>query len=244
MKSVLLAFALLGSTVAQAARSIDIAIRNGVTELQLINPSNLTVNYNVICYKSTGGSATTLDVTGETLATNAKKTYTVATVDSGKCASNATPVATHTSVGGAKFHLCSGSTNYAGASALCGTGNSFCFPKATTACTDWSTFCTGSGYWLKSESPTEFKTFCGSYSAVTGGYGVVGTFCGSSGYARKSSSDVEFSNMHEESTSSSGFGAVCCEMTAEYASYCRVTITNSEPAARLISPDFRGGSAF
>lgn len=223
------------------AREVKISIPSTQTTLEISNPSAITVNYDITCFKS-DGSGNIISQTGETLAPNAKKSYTAAIADSGKCSGGATPAQSATDINGEAFYLCTGTNTFANADNACGDGNSFCMPSVNT-CGGFSTF-NGSTFWLKTDASSEFRVnSCGTFAAVTGGNSVIITdACTTFGEARPSSTAGTLFGTEERVTSQT-HGAVCCA-SPESASLCRVTINTTDSQAALSSPSFAGGAAF
>lgn len=221
------------------AREVNISLADNQTTLTLVNPSTVSVNYDIVCHKP-DGSGTLLSSAGNTLAPKAKVNHTASIPDSGKCAGNANPTQTMTDSSGKSFYFCSGANSYANANSACGTGNSFCFPDVS----GWTGTCSCSTFWLKNDGTAEFMPSCGSYGAVTAGSQIgVGNFTGGSARKNSSVSPCAYFGYAAEYVDSTTRGSVCCSAPVG-ASVCKITINTTNSAAHLSSPSFLGGAAF
>ncbi|MGE0631968.1 MAG: hypothetical protein AB7O96_06145 [Pseudobdellovibrionaceae bacterium] len=222
----------------EAARTVKLILPVGSSSVRLVNPSTISVNYDVSCFDMSGTSLSSS--TNQTLASKASTTIQAGTIDSGKCAASATPDHSDNDATGKKYYLCggnfgSGSVNYANAASACGTGQEFCYPRPT-ANSSVTSAC--GAYWLKYEAG--IKSGCGSYTAIAS--------------TDKPSMDDYWASeitLNNGTTSwiggvsdgTSNKGAACCEASV-LAGYCSVTINTSEAAAFLASPLFKGGAPF
>lgn len=230
------------------ARSVDIAVKKGQTELTLSNPSTVPVSYDAVCH-SADGTGTVLNATGQTLAPNAKVDLTVATVDTGKCAGNVNPNYTWIDSNGKNVYSCSGSVQYSNAASLCGTGQSFCMPlhqQGVTGCSSYIYSSVGAA-WVKSDDANVYYTTSCSWNHDITTNAVAFNPSGCTNYfARHTSvaSTAEYYYGMDVVPKSNTNGAVCCEGSGDYSSYCRITINNSDTEGRLLSPSFKNGAAF
>lgn len=223
------------------AREVSIALETTQTSLILVNPSTVTVTYNIICHKS-DGSGTTVNLTGQTLAPNVRTTHSVSTPDSELCNSGAAPAYTTVDASSKKIYYCSGSNTYANANNACGAGNSFCFPNVSTVVSSG----TGTNFWIKNEGDIQYQPMCGSYGAPSAGEQVIVGNGSYFGIVKKSSAVTApcsyFANANTQPDSNVA-GSVCCS-SPEPGSVCKITISGSNTNAFLSSPSFLGGAAF
>ena len=224
-----------------AARTVKIALGAKQTELVLSNPSSMAVNYDITCY-SQDGSQQIINLTSQSVAPNAKDKHTVEIADSGKCSGGVSPYSSFTDANGAAYYFCNNTTaTYANANNVCGTGNTFCFPKLN--CGHYGD-CTANTFWLKNDGTVQFKAACSSFTSVTSGFQVVIKGNVFSNQAKNSqSTSCAFYYRVEEKAVGETHGAVCCADPVP-GSLCKVTINSTDPNAYLSSPSFKGGSAF
>lgn len=245
-------FALLGclllvASIAEAARTIRIVSRK--EGIQLTNPSTVSVNYDVTCYKA-DGSVTSASA-GQTLSPNASVNH-----GTGKTLSDFTPLSNAcTSNGPTSFGLtggmsavgCNTSNTYADAALACSDGLEVCnyVPHNYINCGAVST----SMYWVR-PPVTGTVTFSNSacswanttFDSTTDGL-VMGEYCSSVGNSYCSiNGGSNYSSYCGAQPKTATIGTLCCPKTAS--SYCKVTINTADANAFLASPHFKGGAPF
>ena len=229
------------STGNSEAREVPIHLKSDQTALVLSNPSSMTVNYNITCYKA-DGSGTVLALTNQNLAVNSRVSHSVTIADSGTCASGATPASSGSDINGKAYYMCTGSNTYANANNACGTGNSFCFPETSYGVSG----CSGTGFWLKNDGSAQYApNSCSAFGSFTAGKQAVFDAPSAIGRARKSASVSACSLFYnvDEQTTSSTFGSACCASPVS-GSLCKITINTTNVNAHLASDSFMGGAPF
>ncbi len=234
---------------AQAAsdRSVSIAAENG--KITLINGSTVAVSYTAECYDRTTGNNILTGASNVTLAPKGDISYEA----SGACAGGATPAYKSPQ----NIVACSGSANYAGASALCGTASNLCtiadlITRGVSSLSGYPTY-----YWFSAGAGvnplyTTWDNWGKSSPYPTSGGGKnyqprsetknVNYRCNTTNSVGTGGSGIGNCNPSDVNISASG--ALCCPTNNGFKS-CKVTILSSTPAAgHLQSPQFKGGASF
>lgn len=237
------------STTAMAGRTIRIvSTKQGIN---LTNPSAIAVNYDVVCHSASG--STIVSVTNQSLSPNASTSHGV-----GKAIADFSPYSSACVANNAQTSYmyptwnvvpCPGSATYDNASALCADGLEMCEwqPPAYQSCGY-----TGNYYWMK--PPTgQTVTFSGSGCTWTTNHTldtstqamVLGDYSSTpinSGTRCSADNGTNYANYCSYDVKTASHGVLCCPKAP--ASYCKVTINTTDPAAFLASPQFKGGTAF
>lgn len=234
------------TSASEAARTIRIVSRK--EGVQLTNPSNVPVNYDVACFKSDGTAL--VSQSGQTLNPGVSINHGM-----GKQISEFPTMADACTSNGPGYFSMQPMTP---AAVGCNTNNTY--DNAQNACAEGLEVCTYAPhqyvscgatptgkYWVKPPSmAVTFSVTNGPWDGtpmntategiVLGEYcSSVTTFCSTNGGA---SSATRCGVQPKTSTA----GTLCCAKTS--ASFCRVTINTADANAYLASPQFKGGSPF
>lgn len=228
------------SSVAFADRTVSIALKSGTSEIELANPSAVSVSYSVQCFQANGTTIT--PVTGS-LNAGASTKVPAGIPDLGACAAGYTSTLLYTDKFGKKVYSCTGTgVNYASASGICGSGRRFCFPALPNTGCGW--YFSGPDAWIKNERSPEYYNYgtC-TWTALTGSDVIYSTAsCG--GYSMKESAEsMSHNNLYFDTNASASRGAICCEDPVA-AGLCKVTVVGSVANGYLSSPQFKGGAPF
>lgn len=231
------------SSWAVADRSVSIAVPGG--SLELVNGSDVSVNYTVQCYDRTTGSNVITDGSNQTIAAKASRVFQSA----GVCQGGASP--TYKSTQGP--FACSGSVTFANAGSVCGADSSLCTISALQAKSITSLQAFPHGYWVGvtgtlwyaysygKEYPQDM-TVGGKVHAPT----VYSQYSKGPDYLcnQNQSQTGAISHCSMSDTNYSAPGALCCPNNNGFKS-CKVTIHATTPAGgHLQSPQFKGGTSF
>ncbi len=245
--SALLLSVFIQHAYAASDRSVSIAAENG--KLTLINGSAVTVTYTAECYDRTTGNNILTGAANVTLAPKADISFESA----GSCSGGAAP----TYKSPQNVVACAGTTNYAGAAALCGAGMNICTIAefANRGISSLSGY--PSYYWFFAGTGvdplyTTWDNWGKSNPYPTSGGGKryqprsesknVNYRCSATNSVGVPGAGVGYCNPYDVNISASG--ALCCPTNNGFKS-CKVTILSSTPAAgHLQSPQFKGGSPF
>lgn len=224
-----------------AARSVTLAIPStGGQPIVINNPSAVAVSFDLECYDSAG--MTSYTSAGESLAAKASKNFTptVSVNPTGVCAGGANADSSNSFyIGGANgaWYACPGANTYASATNACGTGQSLCSLD--------SGFCSYSvpvaDYWVGGASTWDSSTdYFTTSTPETTNKPMLRSSNVSSDQCRPSGGGAAL-NYCSGAAPATTAGAICCKYPS---AMCKVTITTTNSAAHLSSPQFKGGAPF